>query len=189
MLTYGPRQASPQLKSTLYRQELSTRMKIWVGILFLTLTALPSAQATTETSCSLEAPWDRTRELLAELSADSESRPVESIDDGRLFEAVTAWTRARMTGDVDALEQLTIRLPIQYADVNRRWIASEVGGQHIWEAKVVTARLDDTNPFHVVVFVEAATRIGGRCSVTSIATSWVKLDGKWQALPGGGYIQ
>jgi hypothetical protein len=159
-------------------------MRLPSVILLLALAPLPT-HGTTETPCNLDAPWDHTRELLAKEIEDPEFVPVESVDDGQLLTAVSQWLRARLEEDVETLERLTISLPVQYRQVNREWIESELARLHIFEARAATAHVDPANPLHVTVLSEVAIRLEGKCRVSSLGLRWVKLNGRWKTFPGG----
>jgi hypothetical protein len=113
----------------------------------------------------------------------------ESVDDGQLLEAVSQWLRARIHEDVVQLERLTISLPVQYQQVNREWLESEVAQNKIYAAAPVIADVDPSNPLHVTVLAEVAIRLQGACIVTSIASEWIRLGAKWRMLPGGVYLR
>jgi hypothetical protein len=156
----------------------------------LAFVLIPSAvHATSESACSLDAPWDASRESLAKNIAEPDFVPVPSVDDGRLFAAANRWVRARLEGDVATLERLTIPLPDQYRQVNRDWIASELGKLRVYEIRILTARVDSSNPLHVTVLSEVAVRIQGKCRVSTIGSTWVKLNAEWKMMPGGIYTR
>jgi len=154
-------------------------------ISLLSLLAASSVVGDTATLCTLDAPWDRTREILAENIKDPEFVPVASVDDGQLLAVVAEWLKARLEQDAGTLRRLTIPLPDQYQQVNRDWIESDLAELDIHEARAAVAQVDPTNPKHVTVLSEVAVRLQGVCTVSTIGTSWVKLNGQWKSFPGG----
>jgi len=160
------------------------RMKLLL-ISLLSLLATSAVVGDTATLCTLDAPWDLTREILAENIQDPEFVPVASVDEGKLLAAVAEWLKARLERDAGTLQRLTVPLPDQYQQVNRDWIEPDLAKLDIYEARAAVAHVDPTNSKHVTVLSEVAVRLRGVCTVSTIGTSWVKLNGQWKSFPGG----
>ena len=136
--------------------------------------------------CTLGAPWDSTRELLAKSVGDPGVVPITEVDNGELLNAVTEWLRAWHDGDVESLVRLTIPLPDQYQQVNRDWLEKEAARLTWQEAEPMAGQLDPSNAQHILALSEVAVRIDGQCVVSAVVVSWIKLNGRWRAFPGIG---
>ena len=157
------------------------QLMLMVGSVSLALGAEPQ-------SCTLDSEWSRPRQLLEDVRGENEYSLPNAAPSG-LLAAVHELFAAYKERDPGAIKRLTVNLPVHLDEHHYQWIEKEVRILHIYDQRVVCLQTDPLNPQHVRVFSEVATGSPDRCAVGVMMTTWLRLDGKWRILPGGGYVQ
>jgi hypothetical protein len=137
--------------------------------------------------CTLDGEWTQPRQQLEDLKGeDGYSSPATAP--AGLLTAVHECLDAYQRGDATTIRRLTVRLPMHLDQHHDEWVRSNLRTLDLSDHRIVLLKLDSSNPQHVFVFAEVASRIADRCVVDCLMTQWVKLDGTWLAWPDGGYI-
>jgi len=159
-------------------------MNVRAAVLVL-VTCWMSAFAAEVPTCSSSSPWDDTRKSLAQNERDPGFLPIASIDGGNLLRAMNDWFAARAAGDAQRLREMIIPLGMQYDAATRAWVQMALTGYRYDVARPLLAQVDPSNPGLVLVLSEVTIRIGGKCSMSAMGCSWLKVNGKWMVLPDG----